>query len=72
MNHGEIRQTTLSARMAAADMTLAEMQQLIQATIAQSKAVSEAGAHNAKGIEELCTAVDSYASSWAKAFDALA
>ena len=53
-------------------MTLAEMQQLIQATIAQSKAVSEAGAHNAKGIEELRTAVDSYASSSTKAFDALA
>lgn len=58
--------------MAAAELTLAELQQLVQATIAQSKAVSDAGVHNAKGLEELCTAVDSYAASSAKAFDALA
>lgn len=58
--------------MAAAELTLAELQQLVQATIAQSKAVSDAGVHNAKGLEELRTAVDSYAASSAKAFDALA
>ncbi|XBH95938.1 hypothetical protein VPH35_086423 [Triticum aestivum] len=57
--------------MAAAELTLAELQKLVQATIEQSKAVSDAGAHNAKGLEELRTVVDTYASSSAKAFDAL-
>lgn len=45
--------------------------ELMQDTITQSKAVSEAGVHAAKGLNELRTAVNTYAASSTKAFDAL-
>ena len=58
--------------MAAAELTLADLQQLVQATILQSKGVSEAGAKTADRLEGLQDSFDKYASSSAKAFDALA
>ena len=58
--------------MAAAELTIAELQQLVQATIVQSKAVSEAGAKTAERLDGLQESLDKYASSSAKAFDALA
>ena len=58
--------------MAAAELTIAELQQLVQATIVQRKAVSEAGAKTAERLDGLQESLDKYASSSAKAFDALA
>ena len=58
--------------MAAAELTLAELQQLVQATILQSKAFLEVGAKTAERLDGLQDSFDKYASSSAKAFHALA
>ena len=55
--------------MAAAELSLADLQKLVQATIQQSKAVSDAGAATAERVNELQDSLGKYA---AKAFDALA
>ena len=58
--------------MAAAELSLADLHQMVQATIQQSKAVSDAGAATAERVNELQDSLDKYAASSAKAFDALA
>ncbi|XP_048563421.1 uncharacterized protein LOC125543953 [Triticum urartu] len=58
--------------MAAAELSLADLQKLVQDTIQQSKAVLDAGAATSERVNELQDSLNKYASSSAKAFDALA
>lgn len=58
--------------MAAAELTLVDLQQLVQATILQSQAISDAGAKTVEHPDGLQDSLYKYASSSAKAFDALA
>lgn len=58
--------------MGAAELSLADLQKLVQDTILQSKAVSDAAAVTAERVDGLQDSIDKYASSTSKAFDALA
>ena len=64
---GKSARPTLTDRMGAAELTISELQKLIQATVIQSKAVSDAGVRNSKRIDELRTTVDSFSESTTKA-----
>ncbi|XBJ04555.1 hypothetical protein VPH35_023472 [Triticum aestivum] len=57
--------------MGAAELTISELQKLIQATVIQSKAVSDARVRNSERIDELRTTVDSFSESTTKALSDL-